>query len=105
MKTGTVIAFRDDVEPSQSEVALRNGDHVLLTLGRNGLVIKRASGGGPAGEILFAAEPDLASRICAGLVRPATEPTLLRILVATLLQLGSADEVAKAFGEAAAQVS
>jgi hypothetical protein len=106
MQTGTVIYYSDDTEHPRAEVALRNGDHVQLTLDRDGLAIKQSTDSTQPSQVLFRANPNLTSRICAGLFSLETTPTPtpLRILVAAVVQLGSAEEVGTAFQEAAAQV-
>jgi hypothetical protein len=105
MRSGTVILFSDDQRP-RAEVALGNGDHVLLELDSGGLKIKQI-GGSERPKTLFEGDPKLVSHICAGLVEsPKTiTATPLRILVSATVQLGSADEVRRAFQDVAAQVS
>ena len=105
MATGAVITFRDDSERPRSEVALRNGDHVLLELDRGGLTITQVSDAAqPA--VLFRGDADMVSRLCAGLVAsPNTiRATPLQILVAAVIQLSSAADVRRAFNAAAGQV-
>lgn len=106
MRTGTVIHYSDDTDCPHAEVALRNGDHVELVLDRDGLTIKHSTGPMRPSNVLFRANPNLSSRICAGLFSLETtpRPTPLRILVAAIVQLGSAEEVGNAFREAAAHV-
>jgi len=106
MQTGTVISYSDDTDCPRAEVVLRNGDHIQLVLGRDGRAIRRLASSVQPSEALFQASPDLASRVCAGLFSLETtpRPTPLRILVAAVVQLGSAEEVENAFREAAAQV-
>ena len=63
MRTGTVIYYSDDTEHPHAEVELRNGDHVQLTLDRDGLTIKQSTGLVQPSKVLFRANPNLASRI------------------------------------------
>jgi hypothetical protein len=107
MTTGIVISYSDDTRNTRAEVALRNGEHILLKLDRNGVTIMRLTGPGHCPEILFQADPNLATRMCDGLFALETtpKPPPLRILVAAVVQLGSADEVGTAFQRVAAQVS
>ncbi|MFZ1920063.1 MAG: hypothetical protein WAU57_00365 [Xanthobacteraceae bacterium] len=102
---GTVILFSDTDQRPRSEVALGNGDHILLELDRTGLTIKQIKGD-KYPRTLFQGDPALVSQLCAGLVEsPGTiDATPLRILVAAAVHLGSADEVKRAFHDAAAQV-
>ena len=106
MQAGTVISFVEGKLHAWAEVALLNGDHIRLLLDRDGLSIIRLGGPGVFAEVLFQADPNRASRICAGLFSLETTPTPtpLRILVAAVLQLGPAEEVGNAFREGAARV-
>jgi hypothetical protein len=106
MRPGTVILFSDDDQRPRAEVALGNGDHVLLELDKGGLKIKQIDGSEHP-KILFEGDPKLVSHICAGLVEsPKTiAATPLRILVSATVQLSSADEVRRAFQDVATQVS
>jgi hypothetical protein len=82
-------------------VVLVNGDRLFLTLDRDGLAISRKDG-----SAVFRANSELVSRLCAGLVdcQPISSPTPLRILLAAVVQLRSADAVKAAFETAAEQV-
>ena len=103
MQAGTVISYAEDQGQPRAEVALPSSDRVLLTLDRDGLAITRLAQSGHLAEVLFHADPNVVSRICAGLYNPETtpKPGPLRILVATVVQFGSAEDVRKAFREAA----
>ena len=92
MQNGTVISYVENKERPWAEVALTNRDRVLLTLDRDGVVIARLAGRGHLTEVLFQADPNLVSRMCAGLfgLETTPKPTPLRILVAAVVQLGSA---------------
>jgi hypothetical protein len=84
-------------------VALPNSDRVLLTLDRDGLAITWVAQPGRHAEVLFQVDPNVVSRICAGLYSLETtlKPTPLRILVAAVVLLGSAEDVRTAFREVA----
>jgi hypothetical protein len=101
MQTGTIIACRDDGERPRAEVALVNGDRLFLTLDRDGLAISRKDG-----SAVFVANSRLVSQLCAGLVGclPTPPATPLQILLAAIVQLGSAAAVKAAFEAAAEQV-
>jgi len=105
MQVGTVISYFEDKQLPRAEVALPNGDRIRLTLDRDGLAITRLGGPGRFAPLLFQADPNMASRMCAGLFRLETtpKPTPLRIFVAAVVQLGSAEEVVDAFQEVVAQ--
>ena len=104
MNIGTIVSYSEDQARPQAEVALLNGDRVKLTLDSDGLSIKRLPGPGGPAKMLFQADANLVSHMCAALFRLETtpKPTPLRILVATVVQLGSAEEVGNAFREVAA---
>jgi hypothetical protein len=103
MQAGTIVSYAEDQGQPRAEVALPNRDHVLLTLGRAGLAITRVAERALGPELLFQADADVVSRICAGLYNLETtpKPSPLRILVAAVVQLGSAEHVRQAFREAA----
>ena len=103
MQAGTVISYAEDQGHPRAEIALSNSDRVLLKLDRDGLAITRLAGPGRLAQVLFQADVNVVSRICAGLYNLETKPkpAPLRILVATVVQLGSAEDVRKAFREAA----
>jgi hypothetical protein len=103
MQAGTVVSYAEDQGQPRAEVALPNRDHVVLTLDRHGLAITRLAGSERLPEMLFQADANVASRICAGLysLEMTPKPGPLRILVAAVVQLGSAENVRKAFREAA----
>src|SRR3954465_13292660 len=104
MQAATVISYADDKGHPRAEVMLPNSDRVLLTLDRDGLAITQLAGAGRL-VVLFRANPNLASRICAGLfnLEATPKPTPLRVLVAAVLQLGSAEQVRNAFRDVAGQ--
>jgi hypothetical protein len=104
MQAGTVVSYAEDQGQPRAEIALPNRDHVLLTLDRDGLAITRLAGPGRLAEVLFQADTNVVSRICAGLysLETTSKPTPLRILVAAVVQLGSAKNVRNAFREVVA---
>jgi hypothetical protein len=103
MQAGTVVSYAEDQGRPRAEVALPNSDRLLLTLDRDGLAITWLAQPGRPAEMLFQASPNVVSRICAGLYSLETKPkpTPLRILVAAVVQLGSAENIRKAFREVA----
>jgi hypothetical protein len=104
MHTGTVVSYAEDQGHPRAEVALPNRDHVLLTLDRDGLSITRLARQEHLAEVLFQADANVVSRICAGLYSLETrpQPTPLRILVAAVVQLSSAESIRNAFREVVA---
>jgi hypothetical protein len=75
-----------------------------LTLDRDGLSITRLARPEHRAEVLFQADANTISRICAGLysLEKRPKPSPLRVLVAAVVQLSSADDIRNAFREAAA---
>lgn len=100
----TVLLLRDDDRYPHAAVVLNSGDHIKITIDRGGMTISHVAPGNP--KILFLADADLVSRLCAGLIeKPKTfAASPLRIIVAAVLQLPSADEVEKAFRQIAAEI-
>ena len=105
MRSGTIIVFRDDSERPYSEVALGNGDRVLIALDHGGLTITQIVSPDNR-NILFQATPNTVSHICAGLVSSpnTSKATPLQVLVAAVVQLESSDDLRRAFQHAAEQV-
>jgi hypothetical protein len=103
MQAGTIVSYAEDQGRPRAEVALPNSDRILLTLDHDGLAITWLAQPGRPAELLFQADANVVSRICAGLYSLETtpKPTPLRILAAAVVQLGSAEDVRKAFREAA----
>ena len=101
MQAGTVVSYAEDQGHPLAEIALPNREHVRLTLDRDGLAITRLARPGRLAEVLFQADANVVSRICAGLysLETTSRPTPLRILVAAVVQLGSAENVREAFRE------
>ena len=103
MPSGTIVYCSDDTEHPRAEIVLCNGDHIQLALDRDGLAVKQSAGPTQPAELLFEADPRLASSICAGLLYPkiTSGPTTLRILVDAVVQLSSAEEVKETFRDTA----
>ena len=99
----TIISLLDNDERPRAEIVLDNGDRVALTLDSSGLTITQIGSGGRQ-HVLFAADPATAAQLCAALVTPtgAPAPRPLHILVAAVVQIASAELVARAFRDAAA---
>jgi len=100
----TVITYRNDDSRPYAELALDSGERVLLTLDHGGALIERLAGRGRPAEVLFRGTPALVAQICGGLMdrKPAEQSTPLDILLAAILQLGSAAAVRDAFRDVAA---
>jgi len=104
MQAGTVVSYAEDQGQPRAEITLPNRDHVLLTLDRDGLSITRLARQEHLAEVLFQADANVVSRICAGLYSLETrpKPTPLRIIVAAVVQLGSAEDIRDTFREVVA---
>lgn len=103
----TVIAFRNEPHQRFFHVVLDGGDQVTLRLDADGLVIERLGGAAAPGAVLFRADADRASRIALGLLgkRKACPEAVLDVLLATVVGLRSAENVRRAFADAAAAIS
>lgn len=104
MHSGTIVFYSDDPRRPEAEVVLANRDRVRLILDQDGLSIFRIAGPLTTADVIFHADEHLVSHICAALLRPEAAPTPspLRILVAAIVQVGSAEDVAHAFADVAA---
>jgi hypothetical protein len=102
---GVVISYDDKFASPSSEIKLDSGEHVVMRLDKQGLVIKSIGAGGVADQLLFQAKAKVVAEICAGLFddRGESKATPLQILTAAVTQLPNATAVKEAF-EAAADV-
>jgi guanylate kinase len=98
-----IVSYDDRSPTPRAEVALANGEHVVLEIERRGLRIARVAHAGPA-VTLFAAAPPVVAELCTALVdvRTAPDPTPLRLLTTMVARLPSATEVTRTFTAAAA---
>ncbi|HKF73108.1 MAG TPA: hypothetical protein VKB68_15255 [Stellaceae bacterium] len=86
------------------EVALANGDHVLITVDAGGVTIKREARRQSAGEILFIGPVHVVTDICLALLdgRPVSDTTVLNVFLSVVSQFRSAEDIRSAFAEATA---
>jgi hypothetical protein len=100
---GLIVSYDDKFATPYSEIELANGDHVLLTLDRDGLTVKALARPGNAERLLFRGNPDIVAKICTGLLDEDDDAKIppLRVLVSVTSQLPSAAAVADAFKAAA----
>jgi hypothetical protein len=101
---GTVISFLNNNERPYAEIVLDNGDRVVLTLDNGGLTIRQIWSADS--KILFQGNPATVAHFCTALVTAtrAPDPTPLQTLVAAVVQIASAELVAKAFHDATARI-
>lgn len=101
---GIVVSYDEKFGLPNSEVELASGEHVFLSLGKDGLVIKLLARPGTAERLLFQANPSIVAKICDGLfdIQPGTKTTPLQILVAVATQMPDSFAVETAFRSAAA---
>jgi hypothetical protein len=104
MVSGAIISYDENAERPRAVLALGNGDRVVLSLSRDGFTIVQL---GAAEAILFQADSELTSRLCAGLIASDSTPPApaIRLLVAAIVQLNSAAEIKRAFEDVADQLS
>lgn len=100
---GLIVSFDDKFGMPASEIALASGEHILLTLHRNGLVIKALARPGESERVIFQADPGTVAGICTGLMGGpgASKATPLQILAAATVQLPDTAAVRDAFETAA----
>jgi hypothetical protein len=98
----TVLRYRSGGTEPHCELALENGDHVLITLERSGVTIRRLARGDKPEQILFLGSVDVVADICVALLdrRPASETSVLDIFVSVVSQFRSAEDIRAAFAEA-----
>lgn len=100
---GLVVSYDEKLGLPNSEIELASGEHIFLTLGREGLTIKQLPGPGRGEQVLFQADPATTARICDGLfnIEPGGKTSPLRMLVAAAVNLPDASAVRSAFTAAA----
>lgn len=100
---GLIVSYDDKFGMPASEIELASGEHVLLTLHKNGLVIKALARPGEQERVIFQADPGTVAEICTGLMGDSdtSKTTPLQILTAATVQLPNAVAVRDAFETAA----
>lgn len=101
-----VISYVDNVEFPTSEIKLKSGEHIVLTLHKNGLIIKVLPTPEGPERVLYEGNAKTVSQICAGLFddRGESKATPLQILVSAVTQLPNARAIEDAFKTAAAAI-
>ena len=97
----TLMRYRSYGDQPYCEVALENGDRVLITVEAAGVTIKRLPRRDAAEEILFIGCVHLVTDICMALLdgRPASETTVLDVFLSVVRQFRSADDIRAAFAK------
>ncbi len=100
----TLMRYRSYGGQPYCEVALVNGDHVLIMVEAGGVTIKRLARRDKAEEILFVGPVHVVTDICMALLdgRPASDTTVLDVFVSVVSRFHSAEDVRAAFAEATA---
>jgi hypothetical protein len=95
----TLLRYHSSSRQPFCEVALENGDRVLVKLEADGVSIKREARGDIPEEVLFLGSVDLATDICMALLerRRVSETTVLDSFLAVVSQFRSADDIKAAF--------
>ena len=100
----TVMRYRSDGAQPHCELALENGDHVLITIERSGVTITRLARRDRPEEILFLGSVPVVADICLALLdrRPAAETSVLDTFVSVVSQFRSGEDIRAAFAAATA---
>src|SRR5215467_13688470 len=100
----TVMRYRSGGTEPHCELALENGDHVLITLERSGVTIRRLARGDKPEQILFLGSVHVVADICLALLdgEPAFETNVLDLFVSIVSKFRSAEDIRTAFAEATA---
>ena len=100
----TLLRYRSYGGQSLCEVALQNGDRVLITVEAGGVIIKREARRDTPEEILFLGPVHLATDICLAMLdgRPASETTVLDIFLSVVSQFRTADDIRACFAKVSA---
>lgn len=83
---GVIVTYDENFAAPYSEIKLASGEHILLSLERNRLVVKTLAGAERTAHILFECDDDDVSVICDGLIEAQGTPQAapLRLLVAAV---------------------
>jgi hypothetical protein len=100
----TLLRYRSYGGQPYCEVALENGDRVLVTLEAGGIIIKREARCNTAEELLFVGPVHLVADICTALLdgRPVLDTTVLDIFLAVVSQFRCAEDIRAAFAKVSA---
>lgn len=100
----TLMRYRSYGGQPFCEVALENGDHVVVMVEAGGVTIKRLSRRDAAEEILFIGPVHLVTDICMAMLdgRPASDTTVLDIFLSVVSQFRSGEDIRAAFATVAA---
>lgn len=95
----TLLRYRSYGALPFCEVALQNGDRVLIKVEADGVTIKREARRDIPEELLFLGPVHAAIEICLAMLdgRPASETTVLNIFLSIVSQFRSADDIRAAF--------
>jgi len=98
----TLMRYRSYGDRPYCEVALENGDHVLVTVEAGGVIIKRLARRDAAEEILFVGPAHVVADICMALLegKPASETTVLDVFLSIVSRFRSSADIRAAFAEA-----
>ena len=97
----TLLRYRSYGGQPCCEVALDNGDRVLITVEAGGVSIKRLGRRHRGEEVLFLGPVHVVADICLALLdgRSASDATVLDIFLSVVSQFRSADDIRAAFAE------
>jgi len=100
----TLLRYRSYGDQPFCEVALQNGDRVLIRVEAGGVIIKREARPDTPEEIVFLGSVHLATDICLAMLdgKPASETTVLDVFLSVVNQFRTADDVRAAFAKVSA---
>jgi hypothetical protein len=98
------MRYRSGGTEPYCELALENGDHVLITLERSGVTIRWLARDDKPEQILFLGSVNVVADICLALLdrQPASETSVLDLFVSVVSQFRCAEDIRAAFAEAIA---
>ena len=94
-----LITYRNEPAGRFCEVALDNGERICIAVDHTGVIIERASGLRGSRAVLFRGTADLTADICAALTlgTSAADTAPMDIILATVVELGSAAKIETVF--------
>lgn len=100
---GVIVSYDENFAAPFSEIKLGSGEHILVSLERNRLVVKALAGGEHTERILYACDDKTVAVICDGLIEAQGTPHAapLRLLVSAMMNVPDTKALASALRAAA----
>jgi hypothetical protein len=100
---GVIVTYDENFAAPFSEIKLASGEHILLSLERNRLVVKALAGAERTERILYECGEETVGVICDGLIEAQRAPHAapVRLLVSAIMNVPDTKALASALSAAA----